>query len=85
MEVFYLHRVYRIAGGIAMRIYLGRWDWIPDSWEGIQGLYSRSEEEIRDLCRKHGSEVYTPKEFEETFNYDTIGKINGEDWFIKIF
>ena len=29
-----------------MKIYVGRWDLLPEEWEGINGLYEKSEEEI---------------------------------------
>lgn len=30
-----------------MNIYVGRWDLLPASWEGYNGLSEKSEEEIR--------------------------------------
>jgi phytoene dehydrogenase-like protein len=80
-----------------MKIYVGRWDLLPEEWEGINGLYEKSEEEIAEevkrqdeLCFDEMDErydnigVYTPIEFEEEFNANK-GDLNGGDYWIKIF
>ena len=86
------------ATRIIMNIYVGRWDFLPREWDGINGLYEKSEEEIRaeisrqvEICRdKLGWEddyiaIYTPAEFEETFNQDLENQLTGETYFIKFF
>ena len=80
-----------------MKIYVGRWDLLPEGWEGINGLYEASEQEIRDeverqdfVCIDEMREeydnigIYTPEEFEEEFNANK-GDLNGGDYWIKIF
>ena len=80
-----------------MRIYVGRWDLLPEDWEGINGLYEKSEDEIaKELDRqmaayfiKHHEDDnliarYTRDEFEEEFNGND-GSLNGVTYFIKIF
>lgn len=81
-----------------MKIYAGRWDLLPASWEGYNGLCEMSEEEIKaetkrqqeHLLRKTGYEddfiaVYTPEEFEETFNQCLTRFIDSNTYWIKIF
>ena len=81
-----------------MIIYVGRWDILPEDWEGINGLYEKGQDEIRaeidrqmnayydkyhrDDCNIGG---YTPTEFEETFNGDNNAELHGTTYFIKIF
>ncbi len=79
-----------------MKIYVGRWDLLPEEWEGINGLYEKSEKEIKaeisrqvDEMDKTGDNdntvaIYTPAEFEETFNDDN-GELNGGKYWMKIF
>ena len=80
-----------------MKIYVGRWDLLPEEWEGYNGLskmdhWDTSEElsrEIRKYAETHTKEdnlmgVYTPEEFEETFNQD-LEKLNTQTYWIKIF
>ena len=81
-----------------MKIYMGRWDLLPLAWEGINGLSTKNEDEIRaELAREidayaenHSVEdkrmgVYTPQEFEDEFNYDTKNVLTTETYWIKIF
>ena len=78
-----------------MRIYVGRWDLLPEDWEGINGLYEKTEDEIRaELSREVETDqgyydnylaIYTAMEFEETFNADNKRKLTGTDYWIKIF
>lgn len=82
-----------------MKIYVGRWDLLPESWEGINGLYEKSEEEIeaeveRQIdIQERGPKweydwtlgIYTEECFEETFNGDNERRLNGTDYWIKIF
>lgn len=81
-----------------MKIYVGRWDLLPEEWEGIQGLYWATKEAIvEELAREverynqlHHREdnrigVYTPYEFETEFNEDLDGSFNTKDYWIKIF
>lgn len=80
-----------------MKIYVGRWSLLPPEWEGINGLYEKSEKEIADeisrqvtkYAKIHGIEdnliaIYTPAEFEETFNGDENTLIGGT-YFVKFF
>lgn len=81
-----------------MKIYVGRWDLLPESWEGYNGLSDASEKEIERetkfqqdyLLRNTGYEddfvgVYEPDEFEETFNQCLTRFIGSKDYWIKIF
>lgn len=79
-------------------IYVGKWRFLPEDWEGINGLYEKSQDEIRaEIARQMDIEIdvdgeyshnligsYTYEEFEETFNADTIS-LCGMNFFIKIF
>lgn len=79
-----------------MNIYVGRWDLLPAEWD----LSEKSEEEIaHEMAReviedadKHpyrGEDdfisVYTPEEFEETFNQCLTHFITSQTHWIKIF
>ena len=81
-----------------MRIYVGRWNLLPESWEGYNGLSEASEKEIERetkfqqdyLLRNTGYEddfvgCYTEEEFEETFNQCLTRFIDSRDYWIKIF
>lgn len=76
-----------------MKIYVGRWDLLPASWEGYNGLSEKVEPEISreisreiDVCEEDiFIAVYTPEEFEETFNQCLTRFINSNTYWIKIF
>lgn len=78
-----------------MKIYVGRWDLLPASWEGYNGLSEKVEPEIsREVSRQNWTDegyldpfigIYTPEEFEETFNQDIEGRFNTQTYWIKIF
>ena len=81
-----------------MKIYVGRWDLLPDDWEGVNGLYEADQEkmlheiarEVAEWAESHSVEdnnmgVYSPEEFEETFNADDSGEFNGLTYFIKFY
>lgn len=76
-----------------MTIYVGRWILLPGNWEGINGLYEKSEDEIRDEINRQKEidlegrtiGIYTPAEFEETFNGDNMDELYGSKYFIKFF
>lgn len=78
-----------------MKIYVGRWDLLPDSWEGYNGLSEKVEPEIsKEVSRQNWTDegyidpfvgIYTPQEFEETFNQDLNGGVNTKKYWIKIF
>lgn len=81
-----------------VRIYVGRWDLLPAEWEGINGLYEATKDdiltelgrEIEEWAKLNPYEdnlmgVYTLIEFEEEFNGDNERKLNGTDYWIKIF
>lgn len=80
-----------------MNILVGRWDMLPEDWEGINGLYEKSYEEIKQevgrqmdaYFKEHGEDdfnigAYTTMEFQETFNGDNEGTFNGTTYFIHI-
>lgn len=83
-----------------MTIYVGKWSLLPESWEGINGLYEKSEEEIKaEVMREFIAQNdkpfdgdidplignYTPEQFEETFNADNNSTLHGTTYWIKIF
>lgn len=81
-----------------MKIYIGRWNLLPESWEGYNGLSDASEKEIERetkfqqeyLLRNTGYEddfigVYGPDAFEDTFNQCLTRFIDSKDYWIKIF
>lgn len=81
-----------------MTIYVGRWDLLPKSWEGINGLYEKEEKEISDEINRQMNKFYekngyddnnigryTATEFEETFNQDLDDELKTSKYFIKIF
>lgn len=76
-----------------MTIYVGRWDLLPKEWEGYNGLSEKSEAEIREEISREVSEceedyfiaIYTPEEFEETFNQCLTEFISSREHWIKIF
>lgn len=67
---------------------------LPAEWEG-NGLYEKSEDEIgKEVARQNWTDegyidpfigIYTPQEFEETFNQDLNGGVNTKKYWIKIF
>lgn len=76
-----------------MKIYVGRWDLLPEEWEGYNGLSEKSEEEIFNevvreklLCQiPNYIGVFDAEEFEETFNQCLTHFIDSKDYWIKIF
>lgn len=76
-----------------MKIYVGKWDLLPKEWEGYNGLSEKSEEEIRaevsrevDIMEEDTFiAIYTPEEFEETFNQCLTRFIDSNNYWIKIF
>lgn len=81
-----------------MKIYVGRWNLLPDEWEGINGLYEKSEEEIEAETKRQQDFLllytgqkddfvgrFTPEEFEETFNQCLTHFIDSNKYWIKIF
>lgn len=81
-----------------MKIYVGRWDLLPEEWEGIAGLYEATKEEIvKELVREidayaktHIKEdnrmgVYTIEEFEAEFNEDLDGSFSTKTYWVRIF
>lgn len=76
-----------------MKIYVGRWNLLPDSWEGYNGLSEKSEKEIMaevsrevDIMEEDTLiAVYEPEEFEDTFNQCLTHFIDSKDYWIKIF
>lgn len=81
-----------------MKVYVGRWDLLPEEWEGINGLYEKPKQDIKKeverekavYLKEHGLEdfyidSYTLEEFEETFNADNNSALHGSTYWIKIF
>lgn len=75
-----------------MKIYVGRWDLLPEEWEGYNGLNEKSQEEISHEVLRQEDEsfdrvcgIYFPHEFEDLFNQDLTCGFNTSDYFIKIF
>lgn len=78
-----------------MKIYTGKWSLLPESWEGINGLYEKSEAEIAAEVKRQAITFdgvgdsfiadFSPEEFEETFNQDLQLHFNTKDYWIKIF
>lgn len=77
-----------------MMFYVGKWTLLPDEWDGINGLYEKSEDDIREEIirelelRKYCDDfigIYTREEFEETFNGDDEGALDGVTYWLKIF
>lgn len=76
-----------------MKIYVGRWDLLPEEWEGINGLYDKSEEEIFDEVvrekliwqKQNYIGVFDAEEFEDTFNQCLTHFIDSRIYWIKIF
>ena len=71
---------------------------LPEDWEGINGLYDKSEEEIRREIEREYSEyalkgagpdemigLWSPEGFEESFNHDLYGWFTTSRYWIKIF
>ena len=81
-----------------MKIYVGRWDLLPEEWEGINGLYEATKQdivselirEIEQYAMSHRKEdnfmgAYTLEEFEDTFNQCLTHFIDSRVYWIKIF
>lgn len=75
-----------------MKIYVGRWDLLPDWAEGYNWLSESSEEQISNEVMSQEpldpfgiAGVYTPRQFEETFNQDLNITLNTYNYWIKIF
>lgn len=76
-----------------MTICVGRWDLLPDSWEGINGLPGKAEEEIKAEVYRELEiseeddfiEIYSPDEFEATLNHSFVEHFSSSDYWIRIF
>ena len=79
-------------------VYVGRWDLLPEEWEGINGLYEKTRDELReevgrqmdialdnDLEGRDFIGAYTLEEFEETFNQCLTHFIDSSVYWIKFF
>lgn len=75
-----------------MRIYIGRWDLLPEDMEGYNGLsqmdsWDASEEVAYE--KRHSDDKfigeYSGEEFEETFNQFLTSFIDSRNYWIKIF
>lgn len=76
-----------------MRIYVGRWDLLPEEMEGYNGLskmdsWDASEEVAREMRHTKEDKLigeYTEVEFEDTFNQDINNSLRTDRYWIKIF
>lgn len=83
-----------------MKIYIGRWDLLPEDWEGYNGLVEKNKFDIIDeivrekmIARESDDEdldedmidSFTPKQFEEMFNQDLEDIFNNKTYWIRIF
>lgn len=81
-----------------MKIYVGRWNLLPESWEGYNGLSEKSEEEIKAEVKRQNNNLqlytgyeddfvgeYPPEVFEDVFNQCLTRFIDSKDYWIKIF
>lgn len=81
-----------------MKIYVGRWDLLPEELEGYNGLSQMNRmdvavelsREIDEYAETHTVEdnlmgVYNEIEFEDTFNQDIEERFNTQTYWIKIF
>lgn len=79
-------------------VYVGRWDLLPEDWEGINGLYEATKQDIiNELSREidayaetHTKEdnlmgAYTLEEFEDTFNQCLTHFLDSKTYWIKFF
>ena len=75
-----------------MKIYVGRWDLLPEDMEGYDGLskvdsFTTAEEVARE--KRHSDDKfigeYSGEEFEETFNQDINNSLRTDRYWIKIF
>ena len=79
-------------------VYVGRWDLLPEDWEGINGLYEATKPDIiNELSREidayaetHTKEdnfmgAYTLEEFEDTFNQCLTHFLDSKTYWIKFF
>ena len=75
-----------------MKVYVGRWDYLPAYVEGYNGLMEMSEKDIEAEVGRQWDEykdndfigVYSLEEFEETFNQCLTHFIDSKDYWIKI-
>lgn len=76
-----------------MKIYVGRWDLLPEDIEGYNGLskmdsWDASEEVAREMRHRKEDKLigeYTDLEFEDTFNQDINNSLRTDTYWIKIF
>lgn len=81
-----------------MNIYVGRWDLLPEEWEGYNGLSEKDEEEISEelnremnlFYEKNGYDDnniarYDHLDFEDTFNQTLTNHISSKHYWIRIF
>ena len=76
-----------------MKIYVGRWDLLPEDWDGVNGLDEKVETEITHEVAREASEdeddnfigVYDPEEFEAEFDHTLTEHISSQHYWIKIF
>lgn len=81
-----------------MKIYVGRWDLLPENLEGYNGLSQMSRidvalelsREIDQWAESNPREdntmgVYTPREFEDTINQDINNTFRTDIYWVRIF
>lgn len=80
-----------------MKIYVGRWDLLPEETEGWNGLVEMDRaavvrelaQEVELYAQTHSCEdnmmgVYTPEEFEDTFNQDLDNRFRTDRYWIRM-
>lgn len=76
-----------------IKVYVGRWDYLPAYVEGHSGLMEMSEKDVKAEVSRQWDEykdnafinVYSLEEFEETFNECLTQFIDSKKYWIKIF
>lgn len=74
-------------------VVIGKWDWLPENWEGYNGLNENTMmavvDDIKCQKRMHPEDklvgIYTDQQFEDTFNQDLNGLLTTKEYFIKIY
>lgn len=77
---------------VSMHVYVGKWELLPPEWEGINGLYEKTKDEIAEEVHREANlmktesyiGIYTLEEFENEFNYDDFEELTGIKYWIKI-
>ena len=55
-----------------MKIYVGRFDLLPEDWEGVNGLHDKKESEIKAEIKRQNNLVLDNDEMSNNNDYDYI-------------